>query len=69
MMMAIVMVAGSLFFFTSPPGVAPKNISSTTIPTTVTHNAEKAPWEQNAIQWLVEAQSPNGGWGAGSHAY
>lgn len=26
-------------------------------------------WEQNAIQWLVEAQSPNGGWGAGSHAF
>ena len=26
-------------------------------------------WEQNAVTWLVEAQSPNGGWGAGSHSY
>ena len=69
MMMAIVMVAGSLFIFTSPLNDVPENISTTTIPTTVTHGAEKAPWEQNAIQWLVEAQSPNGGWGAGSHAY
>ena len=26
-------------------------------------------WEQNAVTWLVEAQSPNGGWGAGSHSF
>jgi hypothetical protein len=69
MMMAIVMIAGSLFFFTSPLNDVPKIISSTQIQTTVTHNAGKEPWEQNAIQWLVDAQSPNGGWGAGSHAY
>lgn len=27
------------------------------------------PWNQNAIQWLLSAQSSDGGWGAGSHAY
>jgi hypothetical protein len=26
-------------------------------------------WNQKAIQWLIDAQSPNGGWGAGSHAF
>src|SRR5688500_8620706 len=29
----------------------------------------KAKWEQSAEEWLVAAQSPNGGWGAGSHSY
>lgn len=26
-------------------------------------------WSQSAIDWLLEAQSPNGGWGSGAHAY
>jgi len=26
-------------------------------------------WDDRAVNWLLEAQSPNGGWGAGSHAY
>ena len=25
-------------------------------------------WDQKAAEWLVSAQAPNGGWGAGSHA-
>ena len=25
-------------------------------------------WDEKAAQWLVSAQAPNGGWGAGSHA-
>ncbi len=26
-------------------------------------------WNQKAIDWLLGSQSPNGGWGSGSHAY
>lgn len=36
----------------------------------ITHTPTDQPaWEQKAVTWLVEAQSPNGGWGAGSHTY
>jgi hypothetical protein len=36
----------------------------------ITHTITDQPaWEQHAVTWLVEAQSPNGGWGAGSHSY
>lgn len=30
---------------------------------------EDVAWNQSAVAWLLKAQSPNGGWGAGSHSY
>jgi hypothetical protein len=30
--------------------------------------ADTISWHQKGVNWLIDAQSPNGGWGAGSHA-
>ena len=43
-------------------GDAPENDNNS-------NDKTKASWEQSAIQWLIDSQSPNGGWGAGSHSY
>lgn len=52
--------------------VVPKQQTPTPIPlpepnTEITFSDDQ--WNEKAIQWLIDAQSPNGGWGAGSHAY
>ncbi len=66
MYLAVVMAASSILMLFSEPTVKtnPENL----IPVTdVIH--DDSPWDQQAIQWLLQAQSPNGGWGSGSHAY
>ena len=74
--LAILVIAGSLLFTTdysdyagnienkyqADDAVTPNDLS------TFNDNGETA-WNQSAIRWLIDAQSPNGGWGAGSHAY
>jgi hypothetical protein len=64
MSMAILAIATSLVMLVTAP-VSKQNHITTPLPNERTTEA----WEQNAIKWLIDAQSPNGGWGAGSHAY
>jgi hypothetical protein len=67
MFLAILTIASSLLIVTDYKEYAIKyNHSEYHQPLT---DPNKATWDQNAINWLLEAQSPNGGWGAGSHAY
>ena len=69
MFLAIVTIAGSLLiFFTDPISnntYKHKDSISSDTPTDISDDK----WSQSAIEWLLQAQSPNGGWGAGSHAY
>ncbi len=69
--LAIVAIAGSLFLFTSRANTS-SNLPEKPVTTklvTIPVDPATAAWAQSAQQWLVDAQSPNGGWGAGSHAY
>jgi len=66
MYLAIVMIASSLFMLFVEPTVQTKNENPLVITTTET---TEAPWNLSAVQWLLQAQSPDGGWGSGSHAY
>ncbi|HJW31168.1 MAG TPA: hypothetical protein VJ508_18200, partial [Saprospiraceae bacterium] len=61
--LAAVMAASSLCMLILEPAALPKPIVD--YPTT----KPDAPWDQNAIQWLLAAQSQDGGWGSGSHAF
>jgi len=66
MYLAVVMTASSLLMLFFEPIVKTK----IEIPFTLTATkASDVPWNQNAVQWLLEAQSADGGWGSGSHAY
>lgn len=77
MFIAILVIAGSLLFSHSGTTITDNSDVIDTTATDITDDAViadytdlgKAEWEQNAIKWLIDAQSPNGGWGAGSHAY
>ena len=80
MFLTVLAIAGSLFFISQPISKSPipqtdpidlHDSTEPTDPTEVTHypDKQKSAWEQSAIEWLIKAQSPNGGWGAGSHAY
>ena len=64
MFLAILVIASSFIFLQSTPTI--KNASVDPVMYAPT---DQPAWEQNAVAWLVEAQSSNGGWGAGSHAY
>ncbi len=64
MSLAVLVIASSLaMLFTSP---ASKTIEPIT---PIPHETDNALWDDQAVNWLLEAQSPNGGWGAGSHSY
>ena len=66
MYLAVVMAASSLFMLFTELTVQTKfeNPIVLTDPTNT-----DAPWNQSAVRWLLDAQSPDGGWGSGSHAY
>jgi hypothetical protein len=64
MFLAILAIACSSFFLLTGPA-RPQPQKEIIIQV----DPEKTSWDQNAVQWLIEAQSPNGGWGAGSHSY
>ena len=66
MYLAVVLAASSIFLLFTEPTVKPN--SENLIPVTDLIN-DDAPWDQQAVVWLLEAQSPDGGWGSGSHAY
>jgi Squalene-hopene cyclase C-terminal domain len=64
MSLAILAIASSLaMLILSPASKTNKAFISTP------HEKENVLWDDQAVTWLLEAQSPNGGWGAGSHAY
>src|SRR5688572_398882 len=47
-----------------------QNAYDTNLNTTKDHGTDPDDaWQKSAVQWLIDAQSPNGGWGAGSHQY
>jgi hypothetical protein len=64
MSLAVLAIASSLVMLLTGP-VTKQN--QTTITVLIERNVEA--WEQQALDWLIKAQSPNGGWGAGSHSY
>lgn len=64
MSLAVLAIASSLVMLLTGP-VTKQNQTTVTAP--IERNVEA--WEQEALDWLIEAQSPNGGWGAGSHSY
>lgn len=66
MYLAVVMAASSILLLFTEPTVKPN--TENLIPVTERIN-DDSPWDQQAISWLLQAQSPNGGWGSGSHAY
>lgn len=68
MFLAFLAIAGSLFLLPVTQNYVHTTPDVTDIPSVVTED-DDAPWNENAIQWLLDAQSPNGGWGAGSHAF
>ena len=65
MSMTIPLMVTMLFVFTIGPVMPPSLDPNRNVIT----KTELPAWEQRAVDWLIEAQSPNGGWGAGSHAY
>jgi hypothetical protein len=71
MFLAVLVIAGSLF----TPGLSDytdytvSRFENNYVPINRETDPSKTTWDQSAINWLLEAQSPNGGWGAGSHAY
>lgn len=70
MYLAVLVIASSLFIatdFSDYPDYVKRAHSND--PTEITDGVTQPAWSQSAINWLLEAQSPNGGWGAGSHAY
>ncbi|MFZ1678005.1 MAG: hypothetical protein WAT91_12070 [Saprospiraceae bacterium] len=67
MYLAVFMIASSFFLcFTGQH--APK-ITETPDPIYFHYDPTPPAWNQSAVNWLLEAQSPNGGWGSGAHAY
>ena len=77
MFLAVLVIASSLFI-ASPYTVTDLNsLSNEVFPEDPVSDIDLidatdgtiSDWEKDAVQWLIEAQSPNGGWGAGSHAY
>lgn len=74
MFLAVLVIASSLFI-ASPYTVSHVNTFSDEVlpvdpvPVTDVTDVTLSDWEKSAVQWLIDAQSPNGGWGAGSHAY
>ena len=60
--MAIITIACSFLLVTTEP----RKPMAGNLPVT---KIELQEWEAQAVQWLVEAQGTNGGWGAGSHNY
>ena len=67
MSLAVLVIASSLaMLFTSP---ASKTIEPITPIPHETDETDDVLWDDQAVNWLLEAQSPNGGWGAGSHSY
>lgn len=63
MLMTVILMAGSFFMLLPTP------VMERDIPDPITIDAtDDVAWNEKAVQWLIEAQSPNGGWGAGSHA-
>lgn len=75
--LAVLVIASSLFI-ASPFTVSHENtFSENVLPVdpvsimdvTAVADVTISDWEKNAVQWLIDAQSSNGGWGAGSHAY
>lgn len=67
MSLAVLAIASSfLILFTGPTSI---DHHQSQIACDALTDPPKVSWEQSAINWLLEAQSPNGGWGAGSHAF
>lgn len=64
--LAVVMAASSLFMLFTEPTVKTKYENPFSISAPVVADT---PWDQQAVHWLIAAQSPDGGWGSGSHAY
>jgi hypothetical protein len=66
MSLAVLAIASSfLILFTGPSTKNEEPILNVQPDT----NTVAASWDNQAINWLIEAQSPDGGWGAGSHAF
>jgi hypothetical protein len=62
-LVAVVMAASSmLLLFTNPT-------QPTTEDPVYPAIINDAPWNVSAVNWLLSAQSPDGGWGSGSHAF
>lgn len=71
MYLAILVIASSLFIATdySTDLADYYKRALNTDPMERNDGVAQPAWSQSAIDWLLEAQSPNGGWGSGSHAY
>jgi len=65
--LAVLAIASSLFIAANYADYANGTIKSNGL--TRLNDSSQVSWDQSAINWLLEAQSLNGGWGAGSHAY
>jgi len=66
MYLAVLLAASSfLMLFTEP--TVKTNLENFTPVTDINH--DDVAWDAQAISWLLQAQSPDGGWGSGSHAY
>lgn len=74
MFLAILAIASTIFISNITPSGYSENISlkdvkaKIELPVPVSGEGQPA-WAKSAIDWLIEAQAPNGGWGAGSHSY
>src|SRR4030095_7489617 len=71
MFLAVLVIAGSLFTpdLSDYTDYTVSRFENNYVPIDRETDPSKTTWDQSAINWLLEAQSPNGGWGAGSHAY
>ena len=59
----------SVNYVTKTNDVVTKTNDVVTKPNNDNTKPDDAAWNVQAVDWLVKAQSPNGGWGAGSHAF
>lgn len=71
MFLAIIAIATTFLFIpvaeeknTSPLQQTPQITNDLPLP-----DPTESAWEVSAVKWLLDAQSPDGGWGAGSHSY
>ena len=71
MFLAIMLIATTLLFYSEKSSDYKLPLVNETVnkPEIKIPDPPKADWAQTAEKWLVDAQSPNGGWGAGSHTY
>jgi hypothetical protein len=66
MYLAVLLAASSFLMLITEPTIKTNPENFTPVPRII---HDDVAWDAQAISWLLQAQSQDGGWGSGSHAY